>query len=334
MNTAFPAFTAFTVLGAGSVGLTAGARLGAAGARIHFWTRTEAAALALAREGVRACDPGSGERVCARATASARRPGDGPVLLCVRSPQTGAALAALAAVAPEALVVSVQNGVENDARVARRFRRALGVVWRLTCTRVAPHPNRVRFAGRGRVVVGANPDAPADERQVLALARAFRAAGFDAGTTDRLAGDRWLKLCVNLLSGPNALVRQSEHRTRAFVEVKLRLLEEARAVLAAAGIEARSGDGRDPDLDAMIAAQRAALDRPPPPRGVPVYNDVWTALHEGRDLEAVEHHEAIVRRGRAHGIATPANERALAALERAQRDGLGPECIGAAELLG
>jgi 2-dehydropantoate 2-reductase len=319
------------VLGAGSVGLTAGARLGAAGLRVHFLVRGEAAARRLAAGGVEAEDPETGERARARATASARRPGDGPVLVCVRSPDTDAALAALASVGPGALVASVQNGVENDARVARRFELAAGVVWRLTCTRVAP--NRALFAGRGRVVVGANPDSPAPRRDVRALAEAFRAAGFDASVTRDLAAERWLKLCVNLLSAPNALVRQSEHATRDFVAVKLALLEEARAVLAAAGIAARSGDGRDPSLDAMIDAQRAALERPPPPRRAPVYNDVWTALREGRALEALDHHRAITARGSALGVATPANERVLAALERARAAGLGPECLGAAELL-
>ena len=60
----------------------------------------------------------------------------------------------------------------------------------------------------------------------LAAMRAYadelRAAGYDVGISQRIGEDRWLKLCVNLMSAPNALIRREDHATRAFVEIKAR----------------------------------------------------------------------------------------------------------------
>jgi len=80
------------------------------------------------------------------------------------------------------------------------------------------------------------------------------------------------------MSTPNALVRRDDHETLVFTEGKARLLEEARDALAAAGIAARSCDGRDRSLDAEIAFQRAALARSVAARRLPLYNSLWQGL--------------------------------------------------------
>lgn len=320
------------IVGAGSVGLVLGARLARAGRAVRFHVRSEAAAAALRERGVTVEDPASGAcwRVAVDACVGPPEGAAGAVVACVRQPDAEAVAGALAAASPAALPVNVQNGVDGDAVFARRFPRVLGAVWRATCTRVAP--DRVRALGAGRIVLGAHPAGAGPE--VEALAATLRTAGFDVGVSPRLAEDRWLKLCVNLLSTPNALVRPDEHATPAFVEAKARLLEEARAVLAAAGIPARSCDGRDRSLEEEIAWQRGALARGDAARPFPLYNSVWQALRHGLPLEADAHHRRILALGERHGIATPVNARALAALLRAQADGLGPESLGAGALLG
>jgi hypothetical protein len=113
---------------------------------------------------------------------------------------------------------------------------------------------QARAVGPGRLILGAHPRGAGPD--VEALAQVLRAAGYDVGISQQIGEDRWLKLCVNLMSPPNALIRREDHTTRAFVEIKARLLEEARAVLAAAGIEARSGDGRDRSLAEEITCRR------------------------------------------------------------------------------
>ncbi len=173
---------------------------------------------------------------------------------------------------------------------------------------------------------------PTASGEIHALAELLRSAGYDTGVSARITDDRWLKLCVNLLSTPHALVRSTEHETRAFREGKARLLEEARDVLAAAGIAARSCDGRDRSLDAEIAFQRETPGVVA--RKLPLYNSCWQGLTRGAPLETDAYHRRIIALGVRHGVATPDNDSLLAGLERVVRGRLGPECLGAAELLG
>ena len=315
-----------TIVGAGSVGLTLAARLARAGQPVRVVTRGEDAARAIRERGIELEDLASGETWRVRASVHAELPvgATGFVLLCVRTPDTDAAVAALAAASPAAKLVNVQNGVDGDAVAARRFARVIGAVYRHPCMRL--DENRVRALGAGRMVVGAHPaGAGADVEEAAAV---LRTAGYDVGVSPRIGEDRWLKLCVNLMSGPNALVRRSEHATRAFTEGKARLLEEARDALAAASITARSCDGRDRSLEAEIAFQRGALERGEALRALPVFNSVWAGLSRGAPLEADAHHRAIIQLAARHRIETPTNQRALAALERAARERLGPECCG------
>jgi 2-dehydropantoate 2-reductase len=189
----------------------------------------------------------------------------------------------------------------------------------------------VRALGAGRVVVGAHPEGGGAD--VEALAGALRAAGYDVGVSACIGEDKWLKLCVNLMSAPNALVRREDHETAAFVEVKARCLEEARATLAAAGITARSCDGRDRSLDAEIAFQRASLASGQSARRLPIYNQVWQALRHGGPLEADRYHRRILALAARHGLAAPVNARVLEVLKAVEREKRGPESAGAEDLL-
>jgi 2-dehydropantoate 2-reductase len=262
------------VIGAGSVGLALAARMARAGLPVCLVARDPHATRRLESGGIRVEDPESGEhwRATVRAVAGIENANlhdtDRPLLICVRATDTEALASRLSGLAPDAAVVSVQNGVDNDALLAKYFPRVIGAVWRQTCTRV--EPDLVRFIGRGRVVVGAHPQGSAPE--VDALAQDLRHAGYDVGISSRLAEDRWLKLCVNLMSAPNALVRRKDHESLTFVEVKARLLEEAQAVLAASGIEAQSCDGRDRSLEEEIRHQRESLERGTSARRLPLYN--------------------------------------------------------------
>jgi 2-dehydropantoate 2-reductase len=181
------------------------------------------------------------------------------------------------------------------------------------------------------VVVGLHPQGFAPE--VEALAQDLRRADYDVGISSRIAEDRWLKLCVNLMSAPNALIRRADHDTREFVEVKARLLEEAREVLTANQIAARSCDGRDRSLDEEIRHQRESLARGTSARRLPLYNQVWSSLRSDAPLEADGYHRRILELAAARGIDAPANARMLHKLVEAKSGRLGPECFSAAELL-
>ncbi|MGH0033534.1 MAG: ketopantoate reductase family protein [Myxococcota bacterium] len=329
------------VVGAGSVGLNLAARLRRSGAGVLVVTRRPETAEALSREGVRLSDPAAGsgfsasvESVCGWESLPPERL-SGIVLLCMRQDDLDEAAGALFHRQPRATPVCVQNGVGHEARLARRFDRVLGLVVRQTCTR--DEAVGVRALGPGRLVVGAareSRDLPGALARRDALATSLAAAGFDTALTPHLEADRWLKLCVNLMSAPNALVRREDHATPAFVELKARLLEEARRALAAGGVEASSCDGRDRSLDAEIAHQRSSLERGTSARALPVYNSVWTALRAGGPLESPRFHRRIVELAERHGRTAPLNRRMIDVLERCAREHLGPECVTAAELLG
>jgi ketopantoate reductase len=325
-----------TVLGAGSVGLALAAQLAAAGRPVLLVARRPEAVAAL-RSGLLAEDPiAGGERRLRVAAAlgvaeAATQIGDGPVFVCTREPDVLGAGRELARHAPGCLAVAVQNELDGGEHLARSLPRVLAAVWRQTATRAGDA--QVRFHGAARVILGAEPgcDTAAD---AAALARELGEAGLDAACSSRIRDDQWLKLCVNLMSAPNALVRREDHAGAAFVELKARLLEEARAALAAAGIRAASCDGRDRSLDEEIRFQRASLAAGVSARRAPLYNHVWTGLRERRPLEAEGYHRRVLALAARAGLPAAANERVLAAVERAVREGLGPECYGAAELLG
>lgn len=326
-----------SIVGAGSVGLLLAARLAQAGASPLLVTRRASDAQALGERGLEVVDPASGERarVVLRATADLAAARDtlseGVVLLAVRATDTDAAAEALSAVAPEAHVVSAQNDVDNEERLAERFAAVSGLVVRQTSTRMAP--DVVHGVGRGRLIVGPFQGGRHDE--VAELARLLRNAGYDVGESAAIGEDKWLKLCVNLMTSVNALVRRPDHESQAFVETKARLLEEARDALAAAGVRARSCDGRDRSLDDEITAQRAALSSGTSARPIALYNGVWTALSRPGTcaVEADRFHERILSLADRHGVSAPVNRRVLDVLRETERARRGPESVSAEALL-
>ena len=324
-----------TVYGAGAVGLVVGARLARAGDEVLFLVRRGEVAERIEAEGVRFEDPARGAVWSARARAAASAaelPEEfraGPVLFCMRASQTEDAARALAAVAPGACVASLQNDLDNEALLARHFPLVIGAPLRQTCTRT--DANAACALGGGRIILGLHPSGAGAELQPLA--ERLRAAGYEVGLSERIAQDRWLKLCVNLTSAPNALIRRSDHATHAFVEIKARLLEEARDALAAARIEARSCDGRDRSLDEEIDWQRASLARGESARPLPIYNQVWAALRHGGPLEADAYHRRILALAERSGLRAEMNARVLAVLLREAARGAGPEGVAASELL-
>ena len=333
------------IYGAGAVGLVVGARLASAGLPVLLVTRRPEAARHIQDLGVRIEDPSTGQRLEQRVAAvcgieaATEQIGSQPVLFCMRSPDTAAAARVLAAVAPQAAVASLQNDIDNEEWLAENFARVIGGCVRQTSTRTAD--NSAMCVGSGRIVLGAWPSKDAPDVDALGidalgideLAGALRRAGYEVGVSTQILEDKWLKLCVNLMSAPNALIRREDHATRAFVELKAQLLEEARAVLIAAGIHARSCDGRDRSLEQEIAHQRESLALGTSARRLPIYNQVWAALRHGGPVEADRYHRRVLELADAHGIPAPRNARVLEALERAVRDARGPEGLGAEELL-
>jgi 2-dehydropantoate 2-reductase len=132
----------------------------------------------------------------------------------------------------------------------------------------------------------------------------FAGAEVDAAAVDDWTTVAWKKLCFNAVGALPALLLKPAGvlREEAIGEVALEMLRECIAVGRAEGAELADGFAEE-----VLAACR---------RGNP---DSINSLHADRlarrPMETAARNGAIVRKGRVHGIPTPANTMAMALLE-------------------
>ena len=247
-------------------------------------------------------------------TAVADPPERAPVelaIVCTKSQDTAAAGAALApALAPGAVVLSFQNGVDNPATLRRACPGAAvgGVAVYLGCQRLAPdrvvrRPSRDPSTGRLRDrLAGGGAGAPGD-----ALAAVAEALGVPARVDPTDEPALWTKLVANAsLNTVTALGRARVGRVFAdpeAVALMLALGREVVAVALASGVEVA------PDAaEAYLADARRRL---PADGGSSTLFD----LEAGRPLEREALVGAVARRAAALGVPAPAS-RACDALLR------------------
>lgn len=297
------------VIGAGGVGGYFGARLYAAGEDVLFVQRG-AHGEAMRREGLRIASP-LGDldlprvAVVAPEEAASAAPVD-LVLVTVKSIHTdSAADAASALLGPDTAVLSLQNGVENEDRLAARL--GVGRVLAGLCYILAliEAPGRIRHGMKtARIEFGERTGGTSPR------AEAFRDVCVNAGIDVVLAADVeaaiWTKftmLCAH--NGMTALARtaigpvRDDPDGRAVLEVCAR---ETMALAAARGVR----------LDPALAADPMVLfDRVPADMTSSTLHD----LEHGKPLEIDWLNGAVVRLGRKAGVATPVNQCIYAALK-------------------
>lgn len=286
------------VMGAGAVGCYYGAMLALAGHEVRLVGRP-AHVEAMESRGLR-LERHSGEaqvRVQASREASVLR-GVELVLFCVKSTDTERAAAAMAPhLDPAAVVLSLQNGVDNAERLARALEQQVIAAVVYVATEMAG-PGHVRHHGRGELVIGASP---ASER----IAATFRAAGVPVDISDNVAGALWAKLIVNCAYNALSAITQLPYgqlvRGDAVPTVMRDVVEECLAVAAAAGVTVPG--------DVSSAVPRIAQSMPGQ------LSSTAQDLARGKPTEIDHLNGFVARRGEALGIATPVN-RALCALVR------------------
>jgi 2-dehydropantoate 2-reductase len=304
------------VVGAGAIGLTLAAGLAAKHDVVVLARRGEVAA-ALERDGVTVVAPGieiapDGEvapdrevRVALRASADPNALADREaVIVAVKSHATRAALAPLRGLLPpHALVVSVQNGLDNDLAARAALPGARFVSGSTTQGAIALGPARVQPIGRGTTTFARDARAAPTSDE---LAAAFAAAGLEARVVDDATPLLWRKLVVNAaINLLGALAR----RTNGDVVSDPDLVPLARALVAeAAAVAASEGVTIDDPWAMVEAAGRAtAANR----------NSMLQDLDAGRPTEIDAIAGALLRRAAAHGIAVPLTE-TMARLIRAR----------------
>ena len=179
------------VMGAGAVGCYYGAMLARAGHAVVLIGRpahVEAVRAQSLRLETRAFD--EQVRLDASTEASAVQGAD-LVLFCVKSTDTEATAAQIAPhLAPDALVLTLQNGVDNDERVRAVLPSnevAAAVVY--VATEMAG-PGHVKHHGRGELVI-------APSRRSVEVAGHLIGAGVPTQISDNVRGALWAKLILN-----------------------------------------------------------------------------------------------------------------------------------------
>lgn len=280
------------IVGAGAIGLSFAAALALTNDVLVLARRHDVAA-AIERDGIALAEDEETEFVPVHATADPEAFADrNAILIAVKAHATHDALEPLRdKLAPGALVVSLQNGLDNDL-VARHVLPAARVV-AATTTRAAIllRRGRIRVTGRGTTTLGRDDaGSPTSDE----LAAALSGAGLDVHVVDDVRSAIWRKLIVNAAINP--LGALSRRRNAAIVDdpdlaaVGRALAAEAAAVAQAEGIAIA-----DPWALVEAAARATAANR----------NSMLQDLDAGRRTEIDAIGAAIARRADEHGIAVP-----------------------------
>ena len=283
------------VMGAGAVGCYYGGMLARAGHDVTLIARPLHVA-AIAQSGLRLQTAAFDEqiRLAASSEASAVQ-GASLVLFCVKSLDTESAGAQiLPHLAPDALVLCLQNGVDNADRlrsVLPQHAVAAAVVY--VATEMAG-PGHIRHHGRGELVMEPSQAAGLGGE---AVARALAAAGMPTQISDNVRGELWAKLILNCAYNAVSAITQLPYGKTVVGEgvrdVMRDVVAECQAVAMAEGVQVAG------DVDATI---RKIFETMPTQ-----FSSTAQDLARGKRSEIDFLNGLIVQRGEALGIATPAN---------------------------
>ena len=302
----------FIVFGAGAIGCYVGGRLAAAGQPVTLVGRPRVLA-PLAQGGLQVSDldgfsaqlaPAQLRLAFSLAEAAVQPPY--VVLLCVKGGATESAAQELAAACPAGTpVISLQNGVDNVARISAVAPQLQALAGMVPYNVVMPTAHSVRRATTGSLHLQRNP---ATEQVAPLLA----AAGLAVDLVDDMRAVQWGKLLLNLNNPVNALSDlplRDELMGRGYRRVLAALqLEALRAMDAAGIVPAQVASApprllphilRLPDwLFTRVAARMLRID--PSAR-----SSMWDDLQLGRVTEIDDLCGAVVRLAAQHGVQAP-----------------------------
>jgi 2-dehydropantoate 2-reductase len=280
------------VMGAGAVGCYYGGMLARAGHEVTLIARTHHAK-AINANGLLLETQSFSQRVrvAASTDASAVR-GAQWVLFSVKSTDTESAGRALAPhLAEGAVVLSLQNGVDNAERLQAVVGHPVVAAVVYVATEMAG-PGHVRHHGRGELVIA---PAPASAH----IAATLGAAGVPVQVSDNVAGALWAKLVLNCAYNALSAITRLPHGAimtspgLAVPQVMQDIVRECRLVAQASGIALPA--------DTEEAVLRLADTMPAQ------MSSTAQDLARGNPSEIDHLNGFIVRRGEALGIATPVN---------------------------
>ncbi len=278
------------VMGAGAVGCVFGGMLARAGHDVVLIGRP-AHVDAIQRHGLHLQAKTFDEHVPLRASTDASAvQGAGLVLFCVKSTDTASAGAELRPhLAPGALLLTMQNGVDNAERLRTVVAHEVAAAVVYVATEMAG-PGHVLHHGRGELVI--EPSSASAE-----VARQFIAAGVPTEVSANVRGALWAKLTVNCAYNALSALSKSPYGRLVLApgvaDVMRDVVAECRAVAQADGVVL------PPDMDAAV--RRIAETMPTQ------FSSTAQDLMRGKPSEIDHLNGYVVQRGEALGVPTPAN---------------------------
>ena len=294
------------VFGPGGVGAYFGGRLALAGADVHLIARGSHLD-ALRTSGLRVRSTKGDFQVVLPATDDTSQIGPCDyVLFSVKTFQTDEATAHLSPLmADETAIVSFQNGVDSEERIARAVGREHVMGGAAYIFSGIVEPGIVSHTGGPARIVFGEMDGSLSQRAEGFLDMCQK-AGIDAELSDdihRVLWDKFAFICAQagLTSAvrlPIGDVRVVDESWKAFRSV----IEEVCAVAAAEGIE----------LPGDAVNRHANFAERLEPTG---YSSLYDDLTNGRRMELESLHGTVVRRAQLHGISVPVSETIYAILK-------------------
>jgi 2-dehydropantoate 2-reductase len=278
------------VMGAGAVGCYYGGMLARAGHDVVLIGRPQHVEAA-ERRGLRLETQTFDERIRVSAsTEGSAVQGAQLVLFCVKSTDTESGAAAIKPhLAPDALVLSLQNGVENTDRLRALLPQEVAAAVVYIGTEMAG-PGHVRHHGRGELLIQRS-------KAVDEVARALIAAGVPTYISDNVRGALWAKLILNCAYNALSAITQLPYgrlvKGAGITAVMRDVVDECLAVAKADGVRIPG------DVDEAV---RKIAETVPGQ-----YSSTAQDLARGKPSEIDHLNGLIVRRGEALGVATPVN---------------------------
>lgn len=279
------------VMGAGAVGCYYGGMLARAGHDVTLIGRPNHVD-AIQRDGLLLDTQSFKEQVRLQAsTEPSAVAGATLVLFCVKSTDTESAAAAIRPhLLPGALVLSLQNGVDNAVRLQATLpdqEVAASVVYVAT---EMPGPGHVKHNGRGELVIAASPSSA--EAAALLIA-----AGVPTDISTNVMGALWAKLILNCAYNALSAITQQPYGQLVLGEgVQDVIRDVVNECLAVAQADAVTVPG-----DVWQAVERIAQTMPQQ------LSSTAQDLARGKRSEIDHLNGYVLRRGEVLGIATPVN---------------------------
>jgi len=224
------------------------------------------------------------------------------VLIATKSYDTESAVESVRGLARRALFLTLQNGLDNAAVIARRARRVVAGTTGIGVTFL--RPGDVRHAGIGDTAVG--PYAGATPGDAVLVRDLFVEAGIPTDVSPNIHRDLWLKVIVNCAINPltaiTGLKNGSITRVSLLSEAAASVCRETAAVARAAAIEV---DDVEATRRTMTVARRTRENR----------SSMLQDVEAQRRTEIDAINGAVVREAKRHSVPAPLNA-ALHALVR------------------